>query len=312
MKHPFRWIAVCLILVAGFVYLKNNGFFDKSEPYTTPYLEDDDDSYDDWDDSDWDSGASAWDSGNAHSSAVSDTSGGAAEDAAFTVPDPVLVLDHPNVTVTDNAELEINGEIFLFTMYIYEITDSHSLAADASVAAYQVLSENKGLTLENLYSDGTYNEFAIAWDEYLLGYLTTDSSEWVLFLPSDVALDDTPSPNPGSGSSGGGSSSNSSSSSGGFLDGSFQNDSYVDGPIGGSFQNESYGITVRPGETFTDTGPTTMVCESCNGSGRCDACGGDGLADSFYDGQHNSFECGVCDIRGVCPVCDGTGVWEFD
>ena len=73
---------------------------------------------------------------------------------------------------------------------------------------------------------------------------------------------------------------------------------------------QQYGASL--GETVPDSGDSVMVCESCGGSGMCDACGGDGWADNIYYGEHNDFECTVCDQTGVCPVCDGEGVWIFD
>ncbi len=39
------------------------------------------------------------------------------------------------------------------------------------------------------------------------------------------------------------------------------------------------------------------------------AASGDGWADNIYYGEHDAFECGVCDGSGDCPVCEGEGVW---
>ena len=278
MKHPFRWLLAGAALVAVFLYLKDAGLFGEDKPYTTPYLEDDDRLQNGWDDSGWDAGDSSWDADSAYSSPVSESYGG--QEAVFSVPDPALILDRPDVGVTDDVELEIDGSAYLFTMYTYTVTGSPS--DEASYLAYRLLAEDRGLTLEYLFGDGTYSEYAILGDEYLLGFLTTDHGQWALYLSDSVELDSTPS---GSGS---------------------------DSTFRGSFQNDSYGITVSPGETVPDTEPSAMICESCGGSGLCAACGGDGLADNSYYGEHDAFECTVCYIRGVCPVCDGTGMWVFD
>lgn len=44
-------------------------------------------------------------------------------------------------------------------------------------------------------------------------------------------------------------------------------------------------------------------CQSCKGSGKCAACNGTKVANSFG----NTYTCNVCDENGKCPVCDGTG-----
>lgn len=193
------------------------------------------------------------------------------------LPDPMRILSQANVSTISDVELEIDGDTYLFDQYIYDCAASGNLVNRSDFLAYQMLVQAEDMTLEYLSGDGTYSEYAILWGEYLLGYLATDSSQWVLYLSGNVALNSTPN-----------------------------------GGNSGSFQNDSFGITVRPGEVVPDTSYGTMRCESCNGSGRCDACSGDGLADNMYYGEPNAYKCSVCSGTGICPVCDGTGVWEFD
>lgn len=193
------------------------------------------------------------------------------------VPDPARILDQATVTKVTGTELEIDGEIYLFDQYTYNFSGSKNLTDRSDFLAYQMLAQAEGLTLESLASSGTYSEYAVLWGEYLLGYLTTDQGQWILYLASDVALDSTPN-----------------------------------GEGNGSFQNDSFGISVAPGEDVPDSSVESTLCEACDGSRRCDACGGDGVADNIYYGEVNAFPCDVCDETGICPVCEGTGVWVFD
>lgn len=196
-----------------------------------------------------------------------------AAQAAISIPDPARVLPAATVTQTDQVELEIDGEAYLFTQYVYSFSGDSNLTDSTDFLTYQMLARGDGLELEYLYGDGVYSEYAILQGEYFLGYLTEDIGQWVLYLPGSVALDSTPN-----GSS-------------------------------GTFQNDSFGITVEPGESVPDAGETYIRCEACGGSGICDACGGDGWADNIYYGEHDAFECAVCNQTGDCPVCDGTGQW---
>lgn len=206
--------------------------------------------------------------------------------ASFSLPDPARVLpDDTTVSQTEDVELELNGEICVFTQYTYRFSDSKNLTDNTKFITYKTLVQDEDLDLDYLYGKSTYSEYAIVYDEYLLGFFTKDTGEWNLYLSSSVELDST---------------SNSSKSSGSSSSGS------------SSFQNKSYGITVKPGETAPDTGTTTTRCDACGGSGICDACGGDGWADDIYYGRRNAFECDVCGETGECPVCDGEGVWIFD
>ncbi len=78
-----------------------------------------------------------------------------------------------------------------------------------------------------------------------------------------------------------------------------------------SFQNDSFGIDVQPGEPeVPDQGSTVMLCESCDGSGKCLGCGGDGWFDNPYIGPNTS-PCDLCGGSGDCTVCGGTGEWIF-
>ncbi len=47
------------------------------------------------------------------------------------------------------------------------------------------------------------------------------------------------------------------------------------------------------------------ICVSCNGTGFCAQCGGDGRYVPI--GSHVFRTCSDCAGSGVCPACDGTG-----
>jgi hypothetical protein len=61
------------------------------------------------------------------------------------------------------------------------------------------------------------------------------------------------------------------------------------------------------GYTIPDTNSTDtegiMVCESCDGTGSCPDCGGDGVTGEGED-------CESCEGSGNCPECEGTGQVE--
>ena len=175
---------------------------------------------------------------------------------------------------------EVSGEVFVFDRHVYDFQAPESLTDSSDLLTYKLLCQGAGLGLESMYQDGTYREYALVWEDYVLGYLTTDVGCWTLYIPDSLELDDSPS--------------ESGESSGG---------------ISGGFQNDSFGIVVEPGEQVPDSVPQEYRCESCGGSGDCAACGGDGWADNIYYGEHDAFECGVCDGSGDCPVCEGEGVW---
>lgn len=81
--------------------------------------------------------------------------------------------------------------------------------------------------------------------------------------------------------------------------------------IPGSFQNDSFGIDVQPGEPeVPDNPPSVTICESCDGSGDCQGCSGDGWFDNPYIGPNTS-PCDLCGGSGDCTVCGGTGEWNF-
>lgn len=223
-------------------------------------------------------GSSGSSSGSSSSSSQATAAPGASaqSQAAFSLPDPARVLPEASVETMKGVELEIDGEVYVFTQYSYSFSGSANLADSTLHLTFKLLAQDAGMELELLSSSGTYSEYAVLSGDYLLGYLTEAPGRWVLYLPGSVELDSTPN---GS---------------------------------GGSFQNDSFGISVEPGEVVPDVTPYTTRCESCGGSGDCEACGGDGWADSIYTGEHDAFECSVCGGTGDCPVCDGTGYWYFD
>lgn len=213
---------------------------------------------------------------------------GQAEAAAETagppaVPDPIRVLDGAQRDFQSGVELGVSGETFVFDLHSYDFPPPESLTDSSDILAYKLLCQSAGLGLESMYQDGGYQEYALVWENYVLGYLTTDRGSWALYIPAELELDDGAS---GSGAGSGGS-----------------------GGVSGGFQNDSFGIVVEPGEQVPDTVPREYLCEACGGSGRCEACGGDGWADDIYHGEHDAFECGVCGGSGDCPVCEGEGVW---
>lgn len=216
-------------------------------------------------------------SGSGQAEDVGETSGPPA------VPDPIRALDGAQRDFESGVELEVSGEVFVFDRHVYDFQAPESLTDSSDLLTYKLLCQGAGLGLESMYQDGTYREYALVWEDYVLGYLTTDVGCWTLYIPDSLELDDSPS---GSGESSGGS-----------------------GGISGGFQNDSFGIVVEPGEQVPDSVPQEYRCESCGGSGDCAACGGDGWADNIYYGEHDAFECGVCDGSGDCPVCEGEGVW---
>lgn len=267
MKHTYRRWAMSLAAILALSLLSGcgGGSGDESPRDTSPA-----------------------DSGTAQTTQSS--SGGGETDGPPAVPDPARILKQAQVKETSGVELQIGDGVYVFSQYTYDFSGSGDLADSSDFLAYQMLAQADGLTLERLSGDGTYSEYAILWDEYLLGYLTTDHGQWDLYVPDSADLNST------SNSESGGSSQSGASQGG----------------LSGGFQNDSFGITVSPGEADPGSSGSAMLCESCNGSGRCDACGGDGLADNIYFGERNAYVCGVCDGTGVCPVCDGTGMWVFD
>lgn len=196
------------------------------------------------------------------------------EDVLSEVPDPSRVLKDATVSVTEGVEVELGEDVYIFTTYTYEYQGSNNLLDSSDYMMYLMLLQADDIELDHIYNDVMYNEYAMIWNDHLIGFLTTDIGEWVLYLPDRIGLNSTSS-----------------------------------GASKGSFQNDLYGITVLPGENVPDQPETAKVCESCKGSKRCSACGGDGLADSIYVGEYNAFSCDVCDHTGICTVCDGTGVW---
>ena len=146
-----------------------------------------------------------------------------------------------NYEYGSGVELEVSGEVFIFDRHVYDFQAPESLTDSSDLLTYKLLCQGAGLGLESMYQDGTYREYALVWEDYVLGYLTTDVGCWTLYIPGSLELDDSPS---GSGESSGGS-----------------------GGISGGFQNDSFGIVVEPGEQVPDSVPQEYRCESCGGSG---------------------------------------------
>ena len=49
---------------------------------------------------------------------------------------------------------------------------------------------------------------------------------------------------------------------------------------------------------------TVLLCEACNSTGMCDACGGNG---HYFVRGRGMFACTVCIGDGACVRCKGTG-----
>ena len=122
--------------------------------------------------------------------------------ASFSLPDPARVLpDDTTVSQTEDVELELNGEICVFTQYTYRFSDSKNLTDNTKFITYKTLVQDEDLDLDYLYGKSTYSEYAIVYDEYLLGFFTKDTGEWNLYLSSSVELDSTSNSSKSSGSS---------------------------------------------------------------------------------------------------------------
>ena len=65
-------------------------------------------------------------------------------------------------------------------------------------------------------------------------------------------------------------------------------------------------ISIRDSELARDTpDKLDFTCRSCNGTGNCRNCGGDGLYYNVY--TYKTVKCGICHGTGNCQTCYGTG-----
>lgn len=53
-----------------------------------------------------------------------------------------------------------------------------------------------------------------------------------------------------------------------------------------------------------------MTCETCSGSGVCDACDGYGYLPDSPETDYSGIECVVCDSTTECADCEGTGTTD--
>ena len=118
------------------------------------------------------------------------------------MPDPIRALDGAQRDFESGVELEVSGEVFVFDRHVYDFQAPESLTDSSDFLTYKLLCQGAGLGLESMYQDGTYREYALVWEDYVLGYLTTDVGCWTLYIPDSLELDDSPSE---SGESSGGS-----------------------------------------------------------------------------------------------------------
>ena len=59
----------------------------------------------------------------------------------------------------------------------------------------------------------------------------------------------------------------------------------------------------QSGDDYVYPDTQRTLCVSCHGSGMCPVCDGTGI----YSNYGQSSECSACDGSGVCSICDGSG-----
>ena len=202
------------------------------------------------------------------------------------LPDPYAIVGVE--TVSYGLDQEVDGE--RYDIYQYDFAaDREQLKVH--VLTYRMKLQNLGFEWALTDQDSTSSTcvYSITGEDgtaYLISALQANAqSVWQLFVPPqmDFELGD-----------------NCESSAG---------ESAEKGSIGGSFQNDSFVGDWKPDPSGSaGASGAAQRCEACNGTGDCDACGGDGVAQNpYYPSRH--YPCSVCDETGDCPVCDGTGVW---
>jgi hypothetical protein len=70
------------------------------------------------------------------------------------------------------------------------------------------------------------------------------------------------------------------------------------------FQREFDGADDSDEELDDEEEEESPFCHSCDGSGDCGECSGDGMVGTQYEDE----PCEECDGTGVCKICNGDGL----